>query len=85
MEMRAHVIEVIFDGGWKIAFEGHQFGPYCPRIESGSPVPAVVFPNGHVLERLIIDVQLVPSGALHVELSCLPLGKAGVDVSVIGW
>ena len=31
METRGYVIEVIFDAGWKIGFEGQRFGPYASK------------------------------------------------------
>ena len=31
METRSHLVEVVFDDGWKIAFRGMRFGPYANK------------------------------------------------------
>jgi hypothetical protein len=34
MDMRPYLIEVVFDDGWKIEFEGTKFGPYASRSDA---------------------------------------------------
>jgi hypothetical protein len=34
MEMRSHVIAVIFDDGWKIELAGHRYGPYASKAKA---------------------------------------------------
>jgi hypothetical protein len=34
MKMRAYVVEVIFDDGWKIQFEGNRYGPYGSKAQA---------------------------------------------------
>jgi hypothetical protein len=34
--MQPYVIEVAFDDGWKILFEGRQYGPYATKADAVS-------------------------------------------------
>jgi hypothetical protein len=66
METRGYVIEVIFDAGWKIGFEGQRFGPYASKqaaVETASEWVENGKKQGHQVSLAIRTRPMVSSDA----------------------
>jgi hypothetical protein len=74
VRLEPYVIEVVFDDGWKIDFEGKRFGPYSGKTQAVATASEWVENGRKQGHQVTLSIRGRPSGPEAIEGRRAPSG-----------